>query len=766
MKQKHTDWVNEPTFAELKKDYDSAQISYSTHLERLEFYKSVYKDDGGLKNSSKSSYKSKLYRKQLEWVYPNLEEPILNTRNMFNVNPLSNGSVENADLNRKAINYQWNELIAKASLINKASRAFSIEGTCVIKIGWDFKTEDKVEVAELPIYASTDEELKTVLSKVKDNPKLHETILSKINNGEQIQIGIDRQETIKQVITRNQPKYEVRANEAVIVDPKCNGVQQNIQFVIDTYETDYSTLKTNDSYFNLDKIEKFLKSDDNKTSEYYLTTGTEDLYDFQFSDLARKKVTMYEYWGYWDIDGTNKLKPIVASWINDTLVRMEENPYPHKKIPYVFGQYSPIKNEIWGEPNAELLKNDQDSLSTVTRAMQDITSENAVGQEFIDESMFSNPVQRDNYNKGRTVFTKKGINPKDAIHRKSVEPVPTVLFDMLQMYSSEANKITGILDYYGKKETSFKSSNNLDLPDDAASNREMSVLRRFTSMFAELGTMTLAMNKEFLLPDSMTVNDDGSFGKVEDVVGLEGMYGVSVEIATPRLNNAKATRIVTMMQTNAANMSPELAGLHYKKIADLWNIDDLSDAIMDEINKEPTEQEKMLQQLQLENVQLENKKLQLELLKMAKDMEESDSRIRERDFRYTNEESQADIVRKKAQAELDLAQASKLDAQTGLFKQEFDLIGSGEKRNYDKQDNEFNHLANLEREEVRTDRELKNIDRKKQVEDKGASKQPNSKEANKEELLSYIRQGTLENESYDPVEDVYRNILTKNSYEP
>ncbi|MFR7882255.1 MAG: hypothetical protein ACLU5J_12890 [Christensenellales bacterium] len=40
------------------------------------------------------------------------------------------------------------------------------------------------------------------------------------------------------------------------------------------------------------------------------------------------------------------LVPFVATWVGDTLIRMELNPFPDEKLPFVLVQYLPVKP--WG----------------------------------------------------------------------------------------------------------------------------------------------------------------------------------------------------------------------------------------------------------------------------------------------------------------------------------------------------------------------------------------------------------------------------------
>ena len=94
-------------------------------------------------------------------------------------------------------------------------------------------------------------------------------------------------------------------------------------------------------------------------------------------DKLLRRVVAYEFWGYKDIDGNGSLTPIVATWIGDTLIRMEVNPYPDKKLPFVFIPYSPIEFSLYGEPDAELLEENQHISGAILRSIIDLMGRSA-----------------------------------------------------------------------------------------------------------------------------------------------------------------------------------------------------------------------------------------------------------------------------------------------------------------------------------------------------------------------------------------------------
>lgn len=154
-------------------------------------------------------------------------------------------------------------------------------------------------------------------------------------------------------------------------------------FAIVSFETcKADLLKEKDRYHNLNKIDWQSSAPVNEP-DHATTTPQE----FQISDPMRKRVVAYEYWGFWDIEGNGVLEPIVATWIGSTLIRLEKNPYPDGKLPFVLIPYMPVKRDMYGEPDAELLGDNQAVLGAVMRGMIDLLGRSANGQRGMPKGM-------------------------------------------------------------------------------------------------------------------------------------------------------------------------------------------------------------------------------------------------------------------------------------------------------------------------------------------------------------------------------------------
>jgi len=754
-------WKNKPTVNDLKKDFDLSKQIFNNHLNDLDRYKKYIDESSAVKNKhglkkKKSTYTSKLIKKQVEWLVPNIESPILSQKSLFSLSGLSIDASKFSDKNNKILNFQWRTNPQRVAIINKGVRAFVEKGSCILKVGWKNKTKTIKTTIKEKIYTDNEEDIRAIILKSKGDDNLYNKLINFYNENGKLPIGEQDRIIEKEIVVQNSPTIEVRDNRAIIVDPAAKGDWTKVKFLIDIQETDYATLSNNKSYFNLEYIREYILNQ-HSSNEYYNATNSYnyDAENFEFSDLARKKVTMYEYWGYWDIHGNGKLESIVASWIGDKMVRLSSNPYPHNQIPYVVSSFTPVEDSMWGEPVSCLIIEDQLGLTSTMRAMQDITSESAIGQEFIDKSIFESPVERIAYENGETVWTRPDIDISKAIHKKTMEPVPSVMFDMKKLYTEHSTLLTGVSDEANVNPQVQQSASGVPQKLDAITNREQEILRRFTTMLEGYARLVLPMNKEYLLEND-TIEDE-RIGNIEE---LEDDYSVSIEALTQTVADNKASKIQYLLHNNGGNMSPVVLAKHYSKTASLWGLDDLAEFIEQDANKPPTEQETMMQQLELERIKLENNKVRLEILSKTKEMQLKDAKIDEIRKAIEAGSIDAKIEKELAQSDLARSQSEKMGVQVDLYKQEFGLIEDGTQRKHVEIDHEYQHAANLEREKVRTDRELKLAEKKHEnsliEKDK---EEPTSRKKNDE----YIKNGTINNSTYDASDDVLRNILDKNS---
>jgi hypothetical protein len=339
----------------------------------------------------------------------------------------------------------------------------------------------------------------------------------------------------------------------------------------------------------------------------------------------------------------------------------------------------PVKKSVHGEPDAEILKENQDTIGRMTRAIQDITTKQAVGQEFIDENFFPSPSQKNAYEKGNTVYYRSGFDPKRAIHKSDIQQVGNTPFDVINWQTSDANELTGTRPFAGPGGAKMDGSARSKDAMDATAKREMSILRRLSDLlFVDMAKMTIAMNQAFLTEETVIRITDKEFVTIHRD-DIQGDFDLRVQVSTPERDQDQAEKIMKLMQTNAANMDQEIVKMHYVKMAELWKLDDLAMAVKEyQPQPDPTQQ-------QLAELQLEEQKLKNAIL--MKELEDLDSKIMERVSRADRNAQEPELMGAKVRKEN--AIADKLESETDVLDQSFLYLQSGEARKEDIEDQEY-----------------------------------------------------------------------------
>ena len=613
-------WSNPPTLEDLKTDLTAAKSSHSASVAKIQGYLDNLNITGVVKRKKvvgKSNVQPKLIRKQAEWRYAALSEPFLSTDDMFKVAPVSFEDKQGANQNELLLNYQFNNKINKVKFIDEYVRTPVDEGTVYVRVGWVSEEEEvKREVPIYEFYPATSQEqvraLEPYARVAQTDPAAYEAhapdhIKQAIKLTQERGIPIvpvfrEIQIVTEKRLTRNEPTLDVCDFNNLTIDPSCNGDLSKAEFAVFSFETSQSELEKEGKYFNLDKIQPASK--DTVLSAPDHTTQADKT--FNFKDEPRAKFVAYEYCGWWDVDGSGRTTAIIATWVGETLIRLEENPYPFKGLPYVGVQYLPVRKELNGEPDGVLLVDNQDIVGAVTRGAVDLMARSANAQEGMRKDALDS-VNKRRYDLGLDYEFNPAVDPRQAIIQHQYPEIPNSVSLMLGLQHNEAESLTGVKAFTGgiSGEALGDTATSVRGALDAASKRELGILRRLAQGITEIGKMIIAMNSEFLSDEEIirVTNDKFIAIKRDD---LAGNYDLKLSISTAEEDNQKAQELAFMLQTGAASADPAEVRMIRAEIARLRRMPDLAKKIED-YRPEP---DPMQQQIQM----LEMKKLEAEIM--------------------------------------------------------------------------------------------------------------------------------------------------------
>ena len=612
------DWENAPTVADMKADYIEAQSDTSDHVTKVSNWLDNLNITGNAKVKKvkgRSSRVPRLIRKQAEWRYAALTEPFLSTDDIFNADPVTFEDKEGAYQNALVLNNQFNTKLNKVNFIDEYVRTIVNEGTVIVRVGWQFLEEEvEVEVPQFEFEQSDDpavmEQHEVFHQLMQEDPERFEREapeewqqahqLSMENNVpiSPIQTGTVMEKQLQTV--KNQPELEVMDYRRISIDPTCKGELDKANFVIYSFDTSLSELEKDGRYSNLDAVgitnHSVLSDPDSMNGETP---------SFNFKDEPRKKFVAYEYWGYWDIHGTGIAEPFVATYVGDTLIRMEDNPFPDKGLPFVAAQYLPVKKSVFGEPDGELLEENQKISGAVMRGMIDTLGRSANAQQGTRVDALDVTNKR-KFDAGQDYEYNSNVDPRQAFHMHTYPELPQSGEYMLQLQNSDAESLTGVKAFssgitgqaLGSTATGIRSAL------DATSKRELGILRRLADGIKQIGRKIMSMNAEFLSEDEVVRVTNENFVAIRKD-DLRGDYDISLSISTAEADNQKAEELSFMLQTTAQSMGPEYTTFILSEIAKLRKMPALAKKIEEyQPTPDPIAQEKAQLELELLRAQI------------------------------------------------------------------------------------------------------------------------------------------------------------------
>lgn len=634
--EKMTNWANEPSIQQLKGDLLMAKPSHDAQVSKMNEWGDIMSVRGKHKPpqiKGRSTVQPKVVRRQAEWRYAALSEPFLGNNKVFSVKPVTFEDAKGAKQNELVLNWQFRTKLNRVQFIDNYVRATVDEGTSIVRVGWH-RTMTKVKEV-VPVYKYTEiisqEELQAFqqalearsenIREFNENadPALIESLKYYDETGTpNIATKVRDEEVMVDKVIENKPTLEVKNPQNVMIDPSCNGDLDKALFIIETYETNEAELKKSSFKFkNLDKI-NWEGNNPLATPDHATSTPQE----FQFSDKARKKVVVHEYWGFYDINNTGELVPIVVSWIGDVIIRMERNPYPDQKLPYVVVPYLPVKRGLYGEPDAEFLEDNQKVIGALMRGMIDLMGRSANGQQGFAKGMLD-PLNRRKFENGQDYEYNPNQNPNQGLIEHKYPEIPQSAMTMLALQNQEAEALTGVKSFSGgiSGESYGDVATGIRGALDAASKREMAIIRRLAKGMMEIGSKIISMNAIFLSEEEIIRVTNEEFVKVnrED---LKGNFDLEVDISTAEVDNQKSQDLAFMLQTMGNTVDISLVIMVLAEIAYLKRMPDLAKKI-ENFRPQPSPEQQELTRLEIENKRLENQKLQSEIdLNKAKAMAE------------------------------------------------------------------------------------------------------------------------------------------------
>jgi hypothetical protein len=268
--------------------------------------------------------------------------------------------------------------------------------------------------------------------------------------------------------------------------------------------------------------------------------------------------------------------------------------------------------------------------------MIDLMGRSANGQQGFAKGMLD-PLNRRRYENGQDYEFNPNVSPQMGLIEHKYPEIPASALNMLQMQNQEAEALTGVKSFGGgmSGEAYGEVAAGIRGMMDAASKREMAILRRLAQGISELGRKIIAMNQAFLsdeetiritnMPADPASPEAGTetFEKVrrEDI---QGEYDLIVDISTAEVDNAQAENLSFMLQTMGDTIDMDLKLLILAEIARLKRMPELEGKLRN-FKPKPNPMQEKLQQLEIMKLEAEIAEIQARTEKAKADAEKSEA---------------------------------------------------------------------------------------------------------------------------------------------
>jgi len=259
-------------------------------------------------------------------------------------------------------------------------------------------------------------------------------------------------------------------------------------------------------------------------------------------------------------------------------------------------------------------------------------------------------------------FNPQTGNPASHIYQHQYPSIPDSAMNMMMLQNQEAEALTGVKAFSGglSGETYGEVAAGIRGMLDAASKREMGILRRLAQGMEEIGRKIIAMNSQFLSDEEVVQVTNEEFVRIsrDDLVGE---FNLKVDIATAEFDEAKAQDLGFMLQTLGNTVPFEITKKILMEIARLKRMPELTEDIK-RFEPEPDPLEQKLKELEIAKVEAEIMRLQgqaqLDQAKVQSELADarrlgSEADLKDLDFieQETGTKHLRDLDKQKAQAE-------------------------------------------------------------------------------------------------------------------
>lgn len=582
-------------YENIKHDFKIAKSAKTEIDDKIAEWNDLYV--GKMKNKeNRSKYVAMELAKQIEYMKPNITEPFTNSSHPIRISTTKNE--KRARIQQKYLNNEFTSEFGRVEFMEQLADIKLREGTVWVKTAWNYKEENKREVIE---HVTMEEILQR-----GENP-------DKITQGENGKFTVEYN-NIR--CLKNSPDAIICRNEHIFPDPDARS-HKELRYLCYRKHMTLSQLKESGKVTD-DMLEK-LKTSMNAGDDTSLGSDRDSKaqsYGYKESantkDVERQKVSIIEYYGYYDLNGDGIAEPVIAAWAEkqDVNLYFEENYLPNSDIPFYNDVYSAVPFSLWGNGVGFFIKDDQNAKTGIMRGIFDNMALANNGQKFIKQGTLDYINFKRMRNGEKHIF----VNKEGGIEDGTFNQLPSSIQFVLGLVDKEVKEHTGV-DAGSQSVSSANSGEDSSGQLTLAQQRMAGMITSTSELLGKVFNDWLKMAEVFLNNEQIQALFTES--EQQDIMAFEESEytKVSFKVATNAQRQIRLQQLNMLMQQAKAlgqSMPAELINELVAEMFELFDMYDKAEALRT-YRPEPTEQEIAMKQLELQALQLANGKTQAEI---------------------------------------------------------------------------------------------------------------------------------------------------------
>lgn len=582
-------------YENIKHDFKVAKSAKTEIDNRIAEWNDLY--IGKVKNKeNRSKYVAMELAKQIEYMKPNITEPFTNSSHPIRISTTKNE--KRARIQQKYLNNEFTSEFGRVEFMEQLADIKLREGTVWVKTAWNYKEENKREVIE---HATMEEILQRGENPDKITQEKNGKFTVEYNN-------------IK--CLKNSPDAIICRNEHIFPDPDAR-THKELRYLCYRKHMTISQLKESGKVTD-DMLEK-LKTSMNAGDDTSLGSDRDSKaqsYGYKENantkDVERQKVSIIEYYGYYDLNGDGIAEPVIAAWAEkqDVNLYFEENYLPNSDIPFYNDVYSAVPFSLWGNGVGFFIKDDQNAKTGIMRGIFDNMALANNGQKFIKHGTLDYINFKRMRNGEKHIF----VNKEGGIEDGSFNQLPQSIQYVLGLVDKEVKEHTGV-DAGSVAVNSTNSGEDANGQLTLAQQRMAGMITSTSELLGKVFNDWLKMAEVFLNNEQIQALFTES--EQQDIMAFEESEytKVSFKVATNAQRQIRLQQLNMLMQQAKAlgqSMPAELINELVAEMFELFDMYDKAEALRT-YRPEPSETDVIMQQLQVESAQLSNAKTQAEI---------------------------------------------------------------------------------------------------------------------------------------------------------